>query len=318
MEILLDALLGTNQSPLKAALLEQKLGADIDIGFDDSTLQPTLELVLRGATAETAPKFAAGVKQAVTDLLAGGIPEELLLASLNAMEFASLERPGSLPDGVLDAIYAATGWLHTGDPALLLHTDKLFASLREKLSTGWLNDLLKDLLLAEPVQVIQTPALPKKDEEDAAPARNDGKLVLDHPLTVADLGDGDRSAAGTVEPLAGAELLHHPSKGSLYLNFYYDLGECTPEEVQYLDLLTDILDELDTPEHTARELQTQRATWLGNSMACISSDRPQGRGSLCPGAEPAEAEYGAAVHPAGQSVRCRACRRPLLSGVCPE
>ena len=281
VEILLDALLGTNQSPLKAALLEQKLGADIDIGFDDSTLQPTLELVLRGATAETAPKFAAGVKQAVTDLLAGGIPEELLLASLNAMEFASLERPGSLPDGVLDAIYAATGWLHTGDPALLLHTDKLFASLREKLSTGWFNDLLKDLLLAEPVQVIQTPALPKKDEEDAAPARNDGKLVLDHPLTVADLGDGDRSAAGTVEPLAGAELLHHPSKGSLYLNFYYDLGECTPEEVQYLDLLTDILDELDTPEHTARELQTQRATWLGNSMACISFWTGRQEGSPC-------------------------------------
>ena len=281
VEILLDALLGTNQSPLKAALLEQKLGADIDIGFDDSTLQPTLELVLRGATAETAPKFAAGVKQAVTDLLAGGIPEELLLASLNAMEFASLERPGSLPDGVLDAIYAATGWLHTGDPALLLHTDKLFASLREKLSTGWFNDLLKDLLLAEPVQVIQTPALPKKNEEDAAPARNDGKLVLDHPLTVADLGDGDRSAAGTVEPLAGAELLHHPSKGSLYLNFYYDLGECTPEEVQYLDLLTDILDELDTPEHTARELQTQRATWLGNSMACISFWTGRQEGSPC-------------------------------------
>ena len=167
------------------------------------------------------------MKQAVTDLLAGGIPEELL-ASLNAMEFASLERPGSLPDGVLDAIDAATGWLHTGDPALLLHTDKLFASLRERLSAGWFSDLLRDLLLAEPVQVIQTPALPKKDEEDAAPARNDGKLVLDHPLTVADLGDGDRSAAGTVEPLAGAELLHHPSKGSLYLNFYYDLGRVHP------------------------------------------------------------------------------------------
>ena len=113
VEILLDALLGTNQSPLKAALLEQKLGADIDIGFDDSTLQPTLELVLRGATAETAPKFAAGVKQAVTDLLAGGIPEELLMASLNSTEFASLERPGSIPDGVLDAINASTGLLDT-------------------------------------------------------------------------------------------------------------------------------------------------------------------------------------------------------------
>ena len=278
VEILLDALLGTNQAPLKAALLEQKLGADIDIGFDDSTLQPTLELVLRGATAETAPKFAAGVKQAVEQLLAQGIPQELLLASLNAAEFASLERPGSLPDGVLDAINAATGWLHTGDPALLLHTDKLFASLREKLATGWFDTLLRELLLAEPVQVIQTPTLPKK-EDDAAPVRTDGKLVLDHPLTVADLGEGDRLAPGTAEPAAGAQLLHHPSKGSLYLNFYYDIGALEPEEVQYLDLLTDVLDELDTPHHTARELQTQRATWLGSSTACISfwTGRQEGR-----------------------------------------
>ena len=278
VEILLDALLGTNQAPLKAALLEQKLGADIDIGFDDSTLQPTLELVLRGATAETAPKFAAGVKQAVEQLLAQGIPQELLLASLNAAEFASLERPGSLPDGVLDAINAATGWLHTGDPALLLHTDKLFASLREKLTTGWFDTLLRELLLAEPVQVIQTPTLPKK-EDDAAPVRTDGKLVLDHPLTVADLGEGDRLAPGRAEPAAGAQLLHHPSKGSLYLNFYYDIGALEPEEVQYLDLLTDVLDELDTPHHTARELQTQRATWLGSSTACISfwTGRQEGR-----------------------------------------
>lgn len=69
VEILLDALLGTNQSPLKAALLEEKLGADIDVGFDDSTLQPTLELVLRGATEESAGKFAAAVRKAVDGIL---------------------------------------------------------------------------------------------------------------------------------------------------------------------------------------------------------------------------------------------------------
>ena len=281
VEILLDALLGTNQSPLKAALLAEQLGADIDLGFDDSTLQPTLELVLRGATEESAAEFAAAVRRAVKKLAEEGIPKELLLASLNAMEFASLERPGSIPDGVLDAIYAATGWLHTGDPALLLHTDKLFASLREKLSTDWFDRLLAELFGAEPVEVVQVPTLPKKDEEEAAPARTDGKLVVAHPLTVADLGRGARSAAGEEEMLAGATLLTHPSAGSTYLNFYYDLGECTPEEVQYLDLLTDILDELDTPEHTARELQTQRATWLGNSMACISFWTGRQEGSPC-------------------------------------
>ena len=280
VEILLDALLGTNQAPLKAALLEQKLGADIDIGFDDSTLQPTLELVLRGATAETAPKFAAGVKQAVEQLLAQGIPQELLLASLNAAEFASLERPGSLPDGVLDAINAATGWLHTGDPALLLHTNALFASLREKLHKGWFDALLRDLFAKDPVEVIQVPTLPKKEKETES-ARTDGKLVLDHPLAVADLGEGEKSAAGTEETIAGAALLRHPSKGSLYLNFYYDVGDLTPEEMQYLDLLTDVLDELDTPKHTARELNTLRSTWLGDSRAAVALWTGRQEGNPC-------------------------------------
>ena len=223
VEILLDALLGTNNSPLKAALLAEKLGADIDIGFDDSTLQPVLELVLRGATEESARKFAAAVRKAVDGILAEGIPQELLLASLNAAEFASLERPGTLPDGVLDAINASTGWLHTGDPTLLLHTDRLFASLREKMADGWFDELLRELFAPAPVQVVQVPTLPKKEEGE--PIRTDGKLVLEHPLTVADLGDGARTAPGERELLAGAQLVNHPSAGSLYLNFYYDLGQ---------------------------------------------------------------------------------------------
>ena len=223
-----------------------------------------LELVLRGATEESARKFAPAVRKAVDAILSEGIPQELLLASLNSAEFASLERPGSLPDGVLDAINAATGWLHTGDPALLLHTDRLFASLREKMADGWFDELLRQLFAAAPVQVIQVPVLPKKDDVQES-IRTDGKLVLEHPLTVADLGEGTKSAPGERELLAGAQLLHHPSTGSLYLNFYYDLGNVKPEDMPYLDLLTDVLDELDSSCHTAQQLNTLRNTWLGDS-----------------------------------------------------
>ncbi len=281
VEILLDALLGTNQSPLKAALLAEKLGADIDLGFDDSTLQPTLELVLRGATEENARKFAGAVRKAVDDILAEGIPQELLLASLNSAEFASLERPGSLPDGVMNAINAATGWLHTGDPTLLLHTDKLFAALRGKLESGWFEELLRQLFAPAPVQVLQIPTLPKKEDEAEAPARTDGKLVLEHPLTVADLGKGSRIADGSTEEVAGATLLRHASKGSLYLNFYYDLGSVKPEEMQYLDLLTDVLDELDTPEYSAQQLNTLRNTWLGDSRVQLDFWTGRQAGAPC-------------------------------------
>ena len=278
VEILLDALLGTNQAPLKAALLEEKLGADIDVGFDDSTLQPTLELVLRGATEESAGKFAAAVRKAVDGILEKGIPEELLMASLNSTEFASLERPGSIPDGVLDAINASTGWLHTGDPALLLHTNALFVSLREKLEQGWFNELLRELFAPAPVEIIQVPTLPKKEEEGRA-ARTDDKLVLDHPLTAADLGDGKKQTLGSKELLAGAELLHHPSAGNTYLYLYYDLGGMAPEDMSCLHLLTDVMDELDTEKHTAQELNTLRNTWLGSSGAWMDcwTGRQEGR-----------------------------------------
>ena len=278
VEILLDALLGTNQAPLKAALLEEKLGADIDVGFDDSTLQPTLELVLRGATEESAGKFAAAVRKAVDGILEKGIPEELLMASLNSTEFASLERPGSIPDGVLDAINASTGWLHTGDPALLLHTNALFASLREKLEQGWFNELLRELFAPAPVEIIQVPTLPRKEEEGRA-ARTDSKLVLDHPLTAADLGEGKKQTPGSRELLAGAELLHHPSAGNTYLYLYYDLGGMAPEDMSCLHLLTDVIDELDTEKHTAQELNTLRNTWLGSSGAWMDcwTGRQEGR-----------------------------------------
>ena len=278
VEILLDALLGTNQAPLKAALLEEKLGADIDVGFDDSTLQPTLELVLRGATEESAGKFAAAVRKAVDGILEKGIPEELLMASLNSTEFASLERPGSIPDGVLDAINASTGWLHTGDPALLLHTNALFASLREKLEQGWFNELLRELFAPAPVEIIQVPTLPKKEEEGRT-ARTDGKLVLDHPLTAADLGEGKKQTPGSKELLAGAELMHHPSAGNTYLYLYYDLGGMAPEDMSCLHLLTDVMDELDTEKHTAQELNTLRNTWLGSSGAWMDcwTGRQEGR-----------------------------------------
>ena len=71
VEILLDALLSTNSSPLKAALLAEKLGADIDICFDDSTLQPTLELLLRGATVDSARQFAPAVRRICVALRSG-------------------------------------------------------------------------------------------------------------------------------------------------------------------------------------------------------------------------------------------------------
>ena len=122
------------------------------------------------------------------------------------------------------------------------------------------------------------PTLTRKEEEGRA-ARTDGKLVLDHPLTAADLGEGKKQTPGSRELLAGAELLHHPSAGNTYLYLYYDLGGMAPEDMSCLHLLTDVMDELDTEKHTAQELNTLRNTWLGSSGAWMDcwTGRQEGR-----------------------------------------
>ena len=52
-----------------------------------------------------------------------------------------------------------------------------------------------------------------------------------------------------------------------------------PEEMPYLHLLTDVIDELDSAGHTAQELNTLRNTWLGRSGAWLDywTGRQEGR-----------------------------------------
>ena len=273
VNILLDALLSTNQSPLKKYLLEQDLGSDIDVAFDGSVQQPVLELVLKGTDRERAARFAPAVRAGVEQIVAAGIPAELLTASINHYEFQVTERPGSLPDGVLAAIEAVTGWLHTGDPMADLRPEPVFAFLRGKLGTRWYDALLAELFGPEPVEVTLAPRKPRP--ADAPSARQEGKLKLDHPLTVADLGQPPCFPEAEVKELAGLTLVGRPSAGSLYLNFYYDLGTLTPEEMSYAALLPAVLEELDGSRHTAIELNTLRNTWLGEST--VTTDIWTGR-----------------------------------------
>ncbi len=270
ISILLDAILDGNQAPLKKYLLEQELGDDIEMSFDDSTQQTVVELTLKGSSAEKAARFAGCVKEGISRIAAEGLDKDMLLASLNSMEFNVMERPGNLPDGVLAAIVGVSGWLHTDDPMADMHPEQLFAAMREKLDTDWFDELMKELFAPEPVEVTLVPCKPI-DRNAAAQARTDSKLVLEHPLTVADLGKPNSFPAGTKSDVAGIELLRCPTGGNCYLNMYYDVGNLSPEEMPWLDVMASMLPELGSATHTAQELKTLRNIWLGESRVGLVS-----------------------------------------------
>ena len=280
VEILLGALLSTNSSPLKAALLAEQLGADIDIGFHHSTLQPTLELLLRGATVDSARKFAPAVRKSRGRAAKDRHSPRPAAGRFERGRVCLAGAPGQ-PAGRRAGRHQRRHRLaHTGDAALLLHTDKLFRRPAQQAGRGLVRHPAAGAVCPRPGAGAANPHRPQ-NRGSRRPARTDGKLVLEHPLTAADLGAGDAAPQGSAEQLAGATLLRHPSAGSLYLNFYYDLGTVTPEELQYLNLLTDVLDELDTPAHTAQQLNTLRSTWLGDSRAQLDLWTGRQEGAPC-------------------------------------
>ena len=98
---------------------------------------------------------------------------------------------------------------------------------------------------------------------------------------MADLGQPPRFPEAETEELAGLTLVGRPSAGSLYLQFYYDLGALSPEEMDYAAILPAVLEELDTGRHTAIELNTLRNTWLGESTVTTNIWTGRQAGAPC-------------------------------------
>ena len=144
-DILMDAIMGANESPLKRALLDAGI-ADDAIGYvADSVAQPFAVVSLRGARPGAAEKLRAIVEAEARRLVEGGLDRELVRAALSHAEFVMRERNFGYPDGVVLAMSAMAGWLYADDdPAAYLRFEDVFASLREKVEEGYFEALLRE------------------------------------------------------------------------------------------------------------------------------------------------------------------------------
>ena len=147
-DILMDAIMGANESPLKRALLDAGI-ADDAIGYvADSVAQPFAVVSLRGARPGAAERLRAIVAAEARRLAEGGLDRELVRAALSHAEFVMRERNFGYPDGVVLAMSAMAGWLYSDDdPAAYLRFEDVFASLREKVEEGYFEALLRELFL---------------------------------------------------------------------------------------------------------------------------------------------------------------------------
>jgi Zn-dependent M16 (insulinase) family peptidase len=134
MNILTDALLSKNDSVLKKALLDASLGQNVECRIDDDNIIPALHIYLQKSNPENKEKFKEVFETAVKELVENGIDKELLLASINHMEFKDKELDvGGMPKGLLFAMTMMGSFNYNGDLKAHLEFSKYYEKFKKEL-----------------------------------------------------------------------------------------------------------------------------------------------------------------------------------------
>ena len=302
-DILIDAVMGSNEAPLKRALLDAGI-ADDALGYVvDSVAQPFAVVSLRGARPGAAERLEEIVRSEAARLADGGLDRDLVRAALAHGQFVMRERNFGYADGVVLAMAALGGWLYSDDdPMAYLRFDDLFAALTARVEEGYFERLLRELFCesghwaraevvpagaygeaaAEADARRRAAALDPQEAEAirwacadlraAQEAPDDPAAVAKLPqLTRGDIGPAPAEEMWEEARRDGVDLVRHhvPTHGLAYAYRYYDLASLAFEELPYAAVLASVLGKLDTARHSAAEIDTLSQAHLGNmGFAC--------------------------------------------------
>lgn len=290
--LLADYLTGGTEGPLKRAVLDAGLGADMSVELDDGIQQAWFGWQVWNTREEHLPKIKQVIRDTLQDILDKGMDAERLLGCYNSLSFRLLDRDSyGYPRGLAESLSILEPWLYGGDPAQNLGYRRMLEELKEKLDSGYLEQLMKRTLLDESdgflAVLVPSASLGQERVEQErqrvqnywagldAPRREETKLRLeqlhtwqqtpDTPqalasipmLSLADIPEEPTPLPCTETEEAGTPVLLHQTGGDLvYLNLYFEASDAAPEDMPVMNLLGSLLGTLETARHTGSGLQT--------------------------------------------------------------
>lgn len=147
-DILFEALLGSNEAPVKKAILAAGLGGNVMSYTAAESLQPYELIMLQNAQPGVACELRRVFQDACRDLCEHGVPRERLEAIISSNEYDLRQRDYGIADGVAIACDALSTWLYDDDAATLaLKYGPVYEELRGELDGSYFEDLLRELVL---------------------------------------------------------------------------------------------------------------------------------------------------------------------------
>ncbi|MGK5088526.1 insulinase family protein [Bdellovibrionota bacterium FG-2] len=294
MEMLAYLLTGTEAAPLKRALLEAKVGKEIDGDFDGDFLQPVFSITAKSTNANKKTALLDVTEKTLKDLVKNGIDKKLIEAAINRKEFLLREADfRGYPKGLVYNYKVLASWLYEGDPLAHLQFEPVLKKIREKAFSGYFENLIQTNLLGNKhrvlVQLEAKPGLDKKRDEkvrtDLAKLKkslspeklktieSEGAELQRRQkspdtaenlakIPMLELSDLDRKAE--VLPieqskLAGVPFFTHSVFTSQisYLGLYFDTTAVPQELLPYIPLLAEMLGSVDTEKRSFKDLTNE-------------------------------------------------------------
>ena len=298
-DILFEALLGSNEAPVKKAILAAGLGGNVVSYTAAECLQPYELIMLQNAQPGVARELRRVLQDACRDLCEHGVPRERLEAIISSNEYDLRQRDYGIADGVAIACDALSTWLYDDDAATLaLKYGPVYEELRGELDGSYFEDLLRELVLVNDhmalVELLPVDAAEGAESAEAAELAAKRDAMTDAELTnvvertaalraaqeaedtpeakatlprlrVSDIGEARPEPPLVVDTTAPIPCLRHgiPTNRLAYAMQYFDLSRVAFEDLPYVTLLCRLLKQLPTREHSAEELDNLLAGKLG-------------------------------------------------------
>ena len=300
MNILTDALLAKNDSPLKKVLLQAKLGQNVEARIDDDNIIPALHVYLQKTNANKKEEFRNLFESEVEKLVQNGIDKELLLATINHIEFVEKEMDtGRMPKGLILAMAMMCSFNYNTDLKEHLEFSKHFAKFKQELNNGYFENILRKYILESKhnVQVVVNPsktlASKKKQAMDEAMENLKNTMSSEEKKTLVKQTQellAYQNKVDTLEELEtfpklqikdipstinyletkkskvnGLKVISHEvsTNAIAYLRMYFDINTIPFEDLPYVCLLKNLLVNVSTKNYEVTKLNNLVKTYLG-------------------------------------------------------
>ncbi len=312
-QVLCDYLAGSNESPLKKAILEEGLAQEVYLYLVDDIAIPYLTLQLLQGDYDRKEEIYELIDQVIENEISKGLDKEKITAILDQMELLSkdIEEPAGLNRNFM----ALTSWIYDMDPLNGMLLDPILKELRRDLDGNLFPELMTEIsfrgkgcaeysLLPSPnysqekwqeerkqLAQISKDWNQKKEEEirlefenllmwQQTPDSEEDKQTLPE-LKVEDLGQEPALVETDKIEIQGCPvLIHHDhQKGLTFYTLYFSMAGLTTEEMQALSLFTNLAGEISTKNYSFDELDKEKRKLFGyldyNIEAFGNTDNPK-------------------------------------------